>query len=248
MSASYLLWSGAQAEKCPEGEPCLTPLERRCRLLLRAYPAWYRCKRSGEILDTLLEASPPGRRWPSFRDARALVMAGLRVRSALVWCLSIVWAGLGTAGAGYIFFLSTHVPAIPTYSSIPCWVGETDVIIAAAELGGAAWLLLTIPVLVAGLIRLRGSELRAAAWIVAWISGIGLMASVALWQTSAPATEACDDSSGCILTGYSHAVVSWRELAICAAWLALGAAMTLILARPRQGYVRYQQPFQHTHD
>jgi len=28
-------------------------------------------------------------------------------------------------------------------------------------------------------------------------------------------------------------VVSWRELPVCAAWLALGAVMTWILAAPR---------------
>jgi hypothetical protein len=28
--------------------------------------------------------------------------------------------------------------------------------------------------------------------------------------------------------------VGWRELAACAAWLALGAVMTWILAKPRQ--------------
>jgi hypothetical protein len=51
----------------------VTPLERRCRWLLLAYPACYRRERAGEMLGTLLEASAPGRRWPSFRDARALV-------------------------------------------------------------------------------------------------------------------------------------------------------------------------------
>jgi len=59
----------------------MTPLERHGRWLLRAYPAWYRRERVAEILDTLIEASPSGRRWPSVRDGRALVMAGLRVRA-----------------------------------------------------------------------------------------------------------------------------------------------------------------------
>ena len=36
----------------------MTPLERRCRWLLRAYPAWYRHDRAGEMLGTLLEAGP----------------------------------------------------------------------------------------------------------------------------------------------------------------------------------------------
>jgi hypothetical protein len=59
----------------------MTALERHCRWLLHVYPAWYRRQRGREILATLLEASPPGRSWPSPRDARALLMAGLQVRA-----------------------------------------------------------------------------------------------------------------------------------------------------------------------
>ena len=61
----------------------MTALERRSRRLLRAYPARYRRERGEEILGTLLDDSPPGRRWPSPRDARALIMGGLRVRAGL---------------------------------------------------------------------------------------------------------------------------------------------------------------------
>jgi hypothetical protein len=209
----------------------VTPLERRCRLLLRAYPAWYRRERAGEMLDTLLEASPPGRNWPSPRDAMSLIRGGLRVRGMAVRCLAILWAGLGAAGAGYILTVSVQVPAIPTYSRIPCWAGEPGLIIATAELGGAVWLALTIPVLTAGLIRLRGRGLRAGAWAGAWVAGLALMIPVADWQTSAPAVNACNNQ-GCVLAGYTHAVVSWAQLPVLAGWLALATAMTLILARP----------------
>jgi hypothetical protein len=60
----------------------MSALERHCRWLLRAYPSWYRRQRGDEMLATLLEASPPGRSWPSARDMRALLMGGLRVRAA----------------------------------------------------------------------------------------------------------------------------------------------------------------------
>ncbi|MFZ0047195.1 MAG: hypothetical protein WAL16_15230 [Streptosporangiaceae bacterium] len=60
----------------------MSPLERRCRLLLRAYPPAYRRHRGEEILGTLLEATPAGRGWPRLRDARSLAMAGLRERAA----------------------------------------------------------------------------------------------------------------------------------------------------------------------
>jgi hypothetical protein len=58
----------------------VSALQRRYRWLLRPYPAWYRRERSGEMLGTLLEASPPGRGWPTFRDTRALIAGGLRAR------------------------------------------------------------------------------------------------------------------------------------------------------------------------
>jgi hypothetical protein len=59
----------------------MSPLERRCRRLLRSYPGWYRRQRGEEMLATLLEASQPGQRWPSARDVRALIIGGLRVRA-----------------------------------------------------------------------------------------------------------------------------------------------------------------------
>lgn len=60
----------------------MSPLERRCRLLLRPYPAACRRDRGEEILGTLLEITPAGRSWPRARDARSLTFAGLRERAA----------------------------------------------------------------------------------------------------------------------------------------------------------------------
>jgi hypothetical protein len=209
----------------------VTPLERHCGWLLRTYPACYRRQRAGEMLGTLLESSRPGRRWPSFRDTRALVIGGLRARG-WTFFMTILWAGLGAAGAGYVFIVSTQVSENPTYARVPCWVGEPGVIIGAGYLGAAAWLLLTIPVLAAGIVRLRRTP-WAGLWPVAWIAGLLLMIPIASWHTSAPAIMSgnCWEGSGCILAGYRYAVVSWGELAVLAGWLALGASMTLILAR-----------------
>jgi hypothetical protein len=220
----------------------VTPLERHCGWLLHAYPSWYRRERAGEMLDTLLEASPPGMMWPSFRDARSLIIGGLRVRGLLVLCLSVLWTGLGAAGAGYNFILSTHVPqAVYAYVGIDDWVGEPSAFSTAALWGALAWLLLTIPVLVAGLVRLGRRLLPAgssavgwvAAWTGAWLAGLALMFPIANWEPSAPAVYSgnCWEGSGCVLAGYRYAVVSWGELAVVAGWLALGAAMTLMLAR-----------------
>jgi hypothetical protein len=220
----------------------VTPLERHCGWMLRAYPAWYRRERAGEMLGTLLETSPPGGRWPSFRDTRGLIIGGLRVRGVLVWCLSILWAGLGALGAGYNFMLSLHVPEA-SYLGVQPWVGESDVIITAAGLGALAWVLLTIPVLIAGLVRLYERKLRAGlaaglaaiAWAGSWMAGLALMYQVADWHPTAAAILAgnCNEGQGCSLAGYRHAVVSWEELAVLAGWLALGAAMALMLASTR---------------
>jgi hypothetical protein len=219
----------------------VTLLERRCRLLLRAYPAWYRRERAEEMLGTLLEATPPGRRWPSFRDARGLIIGGLRVRGLVAWCLSVLWAGLGALGAGYDFMLSVHVPEA-FYLGIQPWVGESGVIIDAAGLGAVAWLLLTIPVLVAGLVRLHrrrpwtgpAAGFAVIAWGSAWMAGLALMYQVGTWHPSAAVIFSgnCSEGQGCSLVGYRHAVVSWGEVAVLAGWLAVGAAMALILARP----------------
>ncbi len=213
----------------------MTPLQRRCCLLLRAYPAWYRRERAGEMLGTLLEASLPGRSWPSVRDARALVIGGLRVRG-LVWCLSMLWASIGAAGAGYCFLVTTK-PYTDSSIWLPGWNTEPLVIGLAVALAVLAWLALPIPVLVAGFIRIGdrtpGRWFCAVAWAGAWGAGFELMYLAYAWSNypSSRLAEVCG-MDGCRLSYYGPAVVSWGELAICAAWLALGAAMSWILARP----------------
>lgn len=197
----------------------MTGLERRCRWLLRAYPGWYRRERGEEMLGTLLEASPPGRRWPSFRDGRAMVTGGLRVRG-WTWYLPMVWVAAGAVVTGYIVYATTSPDTsadIDGTGIIGFSAGSAAVQIAAV-LAGVAWLALPLPVMIAGFIRLRGwrpaNWLRTAAWVGAWITGAALLLLARAWG----------DSPG--------NVVSWRELPICAAWLVLGAVMTWILAAP----------------
>jgi hypothetical protein len=198
----------------------VTPLERRCGWLLRAYPVWYRRERAGEMMGTLLEASPPGRRWPSFRDARALVIGGLRVRGR-VWRLSMLWVVMGAAITGYTFFI-TAKPFTNADFWIPLWNTEPEAVSAAAYLTVAAWVVLTIPVLITGFAQLRWRGHRMAAWAGAWIAGLALMYRAGKWGEFPGNSPAIG----------SPAVVSWGELGLCAAWLALGAAMTWILAGP----------------
>jgi hypothetical protein len=200
----------------------VSPLERRCRWLLRAYPAWYRRKRAGEILGTLLEASPPGARWPSFRDARALVFGGLRVRG-WTWLLSMLWVGIGAGGAIYAIVTFTHVGFGEGFRSMLQWPGEPQVIIDVGVITEVAWVLLSVPLLVAGFVRLRGwrprNWLRVAGWAGSWVAGLALLNQAADWAVAGEAGN--------------RGVLSVGEMAICAAWLALGGAMTWILSCPQ---------------
>lgn len=66
--------------------------ERRCRLLLRAYPPRYRRSRGAELLGTLLDAAEPGRDTPPLRDAWDVIRGGmlfrLRDRPPVHWWLA----------------------------------------------------------------------------------------------------------------------------------------------------------------
>ncbi|WP_327011098.1 hypothetical protein OHA72_29795 [Dactylosporangium sp. NBC_01737] len=61
----------------------MTPLERRYRRLLLAYPAAYRRRHGDELVTTLLDAAAPGRVRPGRRDTADLVRGGLRQRFRL---------------------------------------------------------------------------------------------------------------------------------------------------------------------
>ena len=217
----------------------MSSLERRCRRLLRAYPAWYRRGRGEEMLDTLLAASPPGRGWPSFRDTRALITGGLRVRG-WTWLLSMLWVMGGVARSGYEFYVTTKpygyvgLPFEGWLSAGPVAVRIAGVLVLVA---GLAWFVLPLPALIGGIVRLGRRQrnwLFAVGWVGALVAGCYLIRLSALWSDYPPGS--INQSTCCTISG--PAVVSWGELAICAAWLALGAGMTWILARPaRRSYV-----------
>jgi hypothetical protein len=214
----------------------VTPLERHCGWLLRAYPTWYRRERAGEMLGTLLEASQPGATWPSFRDARALVIGGLRVRG-WTWLLSMLWIAAAAVGTGYDFYITTKPWPGPNLG-IPGWSTDPVLVQITLILGIIAFLALPVPALIAGFIRLRGRRrrnwLRAAAWAGAWIAGIGLSELAGVWGEyplhSCPHLPPGGIPPQCPYG--SPAVVSWGELPVCAALLLVGAVMTWILAAP----------------
>jgi PadR family transcriptional regulator, regulatory protein PadR len=221
-AAASLVTERGQSPKTVRRARKVSALERRCRWLLHAYPAWYRRHRGGEMLGTLLEASPPGANWPSVRDARALVIGGLRVRG-WTWLISMLWVVIGAAGAIYATVTFSHAGYGQGAIWMVQWPGEPQVIIDVAVIALPVWVLLSVPVLVAGFVRVRAwrprYRLRVAGWAGSWVAGLVLMNQTADWAAAGQ--------------GGTRGVLSLGELAICAAWLALGGAMTWILSGPQ---------------
>lgn len=144
-----------------------------------------------------------------------------------VWWLSMLWVVMGAGGAGYAFVCTTvgctTSQCISNEFWLPMYNGEPWVIALVANLAQMAWALLAVPLLVAGFVRLRGwrrrNRLRAAAWTGMWVGGFALMALIVVagwsWGNGSGAPD-----------------VAWGELPVFAAWLALGAVMRAVLAKP----------------
>lgn len=150
-----------------------------------------------------------------------------------VWWLSILWVGFGAALSGFTFLSSTQ-PVTASNDGVPTWLGgagSANVIWTAEMLAAAALLVLTIPVLVAGIAQLRPREQRL--WAGVWVVGLPLMILIKVLADNLPERSTCG-ADGCGAVPYNGpAVVNLRELAICVAFVALGVLMTRILAVPR---------------
>jgi hypothetical protein len=143
-----------------------------------------------------------------------------------VWRLSMLWVVMGAGGAGYALVCTmrgcTTSQCVNDEFLFPLYNGEPGVIAAVGALAATAWVLLAVPLLLAGFVRLRGwrrrNWLRTCAWAGAWVAGFALMLLVAIVGAYG------SDSPG----------LGWGELElpIFAAWLTLGAVMTSVLVRP----------------
>jgi hypothetical protein len=162
----------------------VTALERRCRLLLRAYPAEYRADRGEEIIGTLLEATPPGRSWPLARDVRALAAGGLRARAALNRRLTTA-ANLRIAvlvgAAGYLAFSAVAYLRVGVHvlagSNVPHQAG---------------WLALTVGVLVGVAVAMAWLSSRRALLVAAALVAAVVVSLTGSWhhgQFGWPVTE-----------------------------------------------------------
>lgn len=148
----------------------------------------------------------------------------LRVRN-WTWLLSMLWALIGVAGAIYAIVVFQH-PGYGEGLLIPPtiqWPSEPQPIIDVSVMAEVAWLLLAVPVLIAGVVRLGGwrprNWLRAFGWVVCWAAGLALVIQTRDLATAGLSGALADPSVG--------------EMVIGAAWLALGGAMTWVLSIPQ---------------
>jgi hypothetical protein len=64
---------------------------------------------------------------------------------------------------------------------------------------------------------------------------VTLMGLTALWAQDTPRpTYSCSPPGDCALTTHGPAIVIWAELPLCATFLALGALVIWVMARPLQ--------------
>ena len=156
---------------------------------------------------------------PSFLGNWAPVIAGLRGRG-WAWWLAGVWVVIGAGGAIYAAVLVNHITLSVDFYWMLQWNGEPGMIIVIGAIAEVAWALLSLPVLIAGFVRLRGwrprNWLRAAGWAILWVAGLVFMNQAADWAIAG--------ENG------TRSGLSVGELAICAGWLALGGAMTWMLS------------------
>ncbi|MFI6325376.1 hypothetical protein ACIBG8_48210 [Nonomuraea sp. NPDC050556] len=97
----------------------MTPLERRYRRIMLAYPLPYRRAHGDELLDVLIESAEPDRRLPDPREAAGLIVGGLRARALAATEGNPWWDGLhlgvtAIAAANLAGFL-------PYANSLPVW-------------------------------------------------------------------------------------------------------------------------------
>ncbi|MFI6534998.1 hypothetical protein ACIBHY_21285 [Nonomuraea sp. NPDC050547] len=111
----------------------MSRLERRYRLLLRAYPDGYRADYGDELLDVLLTTAEPDRALPPLREAAALVKGGIRTR-ILQSAHGPAWAD-GLHLAVTVLSLLNLAVLIPYASSVPLWVGVAAAVFLATLLG-----------------------------------------------------------------------------------------------------------------
>lgn len=159
----------------------MSNLERRYRLLLKAYPRPYRQYRADEMLETLLAQPGHRRLWPTMQESVALVVGGLRARTGIERLDSAAWraSALRLSVLSLLVYGITLTAAPSSSTSARAWVGDT-------AHSDTWWGTLTTPLLLLALVTAAWSLYRlsfAAAILAAFAH---LWNSVVAWTPIGP--------------------------------------------------------------
>jgi hypothetical protein len=171
------------------GEDRITMLERRCRLLLRAYPVAYRAERGEEIIGTLLEATPGDRAWPLPRDIRCLAIGGLRARAQLNRCNTTA-ANLRVAVlVGVATYLAYSVTGILSSLVVAAEHGSID--LRGTQPRPFDWPVLVVATSVVVTLVLAWLSRRRAIVVAGALPAVAALAGVGQWWTYVVIDLAC---------------------------------------------------------
>jgi hypothetical protein len=196
----------------------MSTLEERYRRLLLAYPEWYRQDRGEEMLDTLLEAAGADRLRPTARDARGLILGGLRVRARHGQRLSAAaWSG------------RRAVVSVAALAAACLWVWQPQ----ARQLGQAAESVLALAVL--SILVIRRERLP---WSWMWLPGTIFVANALLLVF--PEAEIPRIVLSILVFGALGFTIAWslvdaRLMVAAALWLAATLAAEYLQAVARYG-------------
>jgi len=156
-------------------------LEKRYRMLLRAYPADYRRERADELIDTLIGDETTTRRWPSAREAASLVRGGLRVYGG----------GAAPRPTAVLFWQGIHLGALAVLA-LGALIGLDD-IVEAFQFGGLSDPLTVLRnqgiheiVLIAALVALIAGRARTAAALAVTAAVVPTVISTYLFSNGLP--------------------------------------------------------------
>ncbi|GAA3096631.1 hypothetical protein [Streptosporangium carneum] len=164
----------------------MTPLERRYRWLLFAYPPGYRAAHGQELLGVLLDCAAPGRTTPEVREAVGLVTGGLRERVRQA-ARGDAWRDGLHLGVTVVMTAQLAV-LLPYAGSIPGWVALSALALLAVLRGRVR---LALP-----LVSLTGAKAMAVAtaWQPVDVTLLpvypGFLTAEPLFAASAPVTVA----------------------------------------------------------
>ncbi|MEV4060620.1 hypothetical protein [Nonomuraea dietziae] len=113
----------------------MTPLERRYRRLMRAYPRSYRSAYGEELLDILLGHTDPARTTPPLKEAAGLLVNGMRERA---WQAARGPAWTDGLHLGVTALSVAHLATLLPYAAaVPGWLALSALTLALVVLGRA---------------------------------------------------------------------------------------------------------------